>query len=163
MPDDIGRAGAERHLERATADWNTLRQLTPTAVLTSTATFSSTGTTSVQNVGAVTIGAIGFTAVPNAQAYSFTIGDPFTINGAGVTNASTNTQGFEILDTVTLAFQNGATANNGTGQVRPHGRRRRHRELRQHEHRRQRRHELHQQRPHHLRQHLERRQRDLHQ
>jgi autotransporter-associated beta strand protein len=100
-----------------TADWNTPGNWAPSTVPTGTATFSSTGSANVQNTSGVTIGAIQFTGTPNAQAYSFLIGSSFVINGTGVTNASTNPQSFDVLFGNNLGFENGATGNNGSGQV----------------------------------------------
>jgi len=91
-------------------NWN------PNGVPSGTATFTNTGTTTVANdAGIVTIGALSFTS--NAQAYTFNIDNPFIINGAGVTNSSTNTQTFNVTSGNSLVFQNGSTANNGTGAV----------------------------------------------
>jgi autotransporter-associated beta strand protein len=98
----------------STTDWNTSTNWTPNTVPTNTATFAATGSTSVDNAsGAVAIGAIVFNAV--SQAYSFTIDNPFLINGTGVANNSANTQTFTIDSTLT--FENASTANNGTGAV----------------------------------------------
>jgi len=105
----------------ATTDWNTATNWTPNTVPGGTAIFSSTGSTTVDNAsGNVTIGAISFTAAPPAQAYTINIDNTFTINGAGVTNSSANTQVFNVdplSNAVPLIFQNSATANNGTGAV----------------------------------------------
>ena len=82
------------------------------------ATFTNTGTTAVtNNGGVVTIGEILFTSVPNAQAYAFTINNPFIINASGIINNSTNTQTFEVTSGNSLVFQNGSTASGGTGAV----------------------------------------------
>jgi uncharacterized protein with beta-barrel porin domain len=82
------------------------------------ATFTNTGTTAVtNNGGVVTIGEILFTSVPNAQAYAFTINNPFVINANGIINNSTNTQTFEVTSGNSLVFQNGSTASGGTGAV----------------------------------------------
>jgi autotransporter-associated beta strand protein len=84
-----------------------------------TATFSNTGATAVVNDnGSVVIGAVLFTAAPNAQAYTITIDNPFIVNGTGITNNSTNTQNFEVTSGNVLVFQNGSTASGGTGAVR---------------------------------------------
>jgi uncharacterized protein with beta-barrel porin domain len=99
-----------------TADWNTATNWSPpTAVPAGTATFAAAGSFFVSTSASVTIGAIDFAATPNAQAYTFTIGNSFTINGAGITNSSTNPQSVGISGD--LVFQNASTGNNGTGQV----------------------------------------------
>jgi uncharacterized protein with beta-barrel porin domain len=105
-----------------TTDWNTATNWSPNTVppATGTAVFSSTGSTFVDNnSGFVSVGAIQFTAVPNAQAYTIQVDNTFVIGGAGVTNSSTNTQTFSIpsAGAATLDFTNSATANNGTGAV----------------------------------------------
>jgi uncharacterized protein with beta-barrel porin domain len=82
------------------------------------ATFTNTGAAAVtNNGGVVTIGEILFTSVPNAQAYAFTINNPFIVNASGIINNSTNTQTFEVTSGNSLVFQNGSTANSGTGAV----------------------------------------------
>src|ERR1700728_2057481 len=97
----------------ATTDWNTANNWAPNAVPTGTATFSNTGSTTVDNAsGNVTIGAISFTASPNAQAYTINIDNTFTINGAGITDSSTNTQIFNV--NATLNFSNSATAGSAS-------------------------------------------------
>jgi hypothetical protein len=81
----------------ATTDWNTATNWTPNTVPTGTATFTNTGSATVDNAsGNVTIGAVSFSAVPNAQAFTVNIDNTFIINGAGVTNNSTNTQIFNV-------------------------------------------------------------------
>ena len=105
----------------ASTDWTDPNNWNPNTVPTGTATFTNTGSATVDNAnGFVTIGATSFTSVPNAQAYTFNIDNTFIINGAGVTNSSTNTQTFNVDplgNAVPLIFQNSATANNGTGAV----------------------------------------------
>jgi len=82
------------------------------------ATFTNSGATAVtNNGGVVTIGELLFTSVPNAQAYTFTINNPFIINASGIINNSTNTQTFEVTSGNSLVFQNGSTASGGTGAV----------------------------------------------
>ena len=82
------------------------------------ATFTNTGTTAVtNNGGVVAIGELLFTSAPNAQAYTFTINNPFIINATGIVNNSTNTQTFEVTSGNALVFQNGSTASGGTGAV----------------------------------------------
>jgi uncharacterized protein with beta-barrel porin domain len=100
----------------STTDWNTSTNWTPNTVPSGTATFSATGSTAVDNAsGLVAIGAVAFDAT--AQAYSFTIDNPFLVNGTGVANNSANTQAFEVTDGASLVFQNASTANSGTGAV----------------------------------------------
>lgn len=100
----------------STTDWNTPPNWTPNTVPTGTATFSATGSTAVDNAsGLVAIGAITFDAT--AQAYSFTIDNPFLINGTGVANNSANNQAFEVTSGNALVFQNASTGNSGTGAV----------------------------------------------
>jgi outer membrane autotransporter protein len=111
----LGMAAAQAQTwNGATTDWNTATNWTPNTVPSVTATFSNTGSTTVDNAsGNVTIGAISFTAVPNAQAYTINIDNTFTINGAGVTNSSTNTQIFNV-NSATLSFNNSATAGSAS-------------------------------------------------
>jgi autotransporter-associated beta strand protein len=54
-------------------------------------------------------------APANAQAYTFIITNPFTVNGSGIINNSTHTQNF-LVDS-SLTFQSG-TASGGTGAVK---------------------------------------------
>ena len=80
------------------------------------ATFTNTGTTAVtNNGGVVSIGEILFTSAPNAQAYAFTINNPIITNANGIFNNSTSNQTFEVTSGNSLVFQNGSTANGGTG------------------------------------------------
>lgn len=100
----------------STTDWNTATNWTPNTVPSGIATFSATGSTAVDNAsGLVAIGAVSFNAT--AQAYSFTIENPFLVNGTGVANNSANTQAFEVTDSASLVFQNASTANSGAGAV----------------------------------------------
>jgi outer membrane autotransporter protein len=80
-----------------------------------TATFTSTGNTTVDSNGLVTIGRVQFTAAPNALSYSITLNDFFIVNGAGIFNDSTNPQTFN--NTVGMVFQGASTASGGTGVV----------------------------------------------
>ncbi len=83
-----------------------------------TATFNNGGTTAVtNNGGVVAIGEILFTSAPNAQAFAFTINNPFIVTATGIVNNSTNTQTFEVTSGNSLVFQNGSTGNSGTGAV----------------------------------------------
>lgn len=81
-----------------------------------TATFTNTGANAITNFGGiVTIGTLQFTNT--AQAYSFTLNNPFIINAAGIINNSGNTQSFEVTSGNNLVFQNSSTASGGTGAV----------------------------------------------
>ncbi|WFU83868.1 autotransporter domain-containing protein [Bradyrhizobium sp. CIAT3101] len=87
-----------------------------TSVPDGTATFTSTGSTAIDNLnGVVAIGSLQFTNT--AQAYTFTISNPFIINAAGIINNSANTQTFEVTSGNNLVFQNSSTASGGTGAV----------------------------------------------
>ncbi|TPQ36250.1 autotransporter [Bradyrhizobium guangdongense] len=87
---------------------------TPT-VPDGTATFTNTGSTTVDSNGLVGIGSIVFTAAPNAQAYTININDIFVVNGTGVANNSTNLQTVNVFST--MVFSNASSANSGTGGV----------------------------------------------
>ncbi|GAB9169053.1 MULTISPECIES: beta strand repeat-containing protein [Bradyrhizobium] len=82
-----------------------------------TATFANPGSTAVDNNnGAVSIGTIQF--ANTSQAYTFTIGNPFIVNGTGIINNDTvNTQNFEVTSGNNLVFQNSSTASGGAGIV----------------------------------------------
>ncbi|WP_426408230.1 autotransporter domain-containing protein [Bradyrhizobium ganzhouense] len=81
-----------------------------------TATFTNTGPTTINNFnGVVSIGTLQFTST--AQAYSFTLFNPFIINATGIINNSGNTQTFEVTSGNNLVFQNSSTASGGTGAV----------------------------------------------
>jgi autotransporter-associated beta strand protein len=86
------------------------------AVPTGVATFTTgAATTFIANSsGAVNIGSLVFTNVPNAPAYTFGINNNFFVNGAGIANNSTSTQTFNVNDRMT--FQSGS-ANSGKGAV----------------------------------------------
>ncbi|WP_249151331.1 autotransporter outer membrane beta-barrel domain-containing protein [Bradyrhizobium liaoningense] len=79
------------------------------------ATFTNTGSTTVDSNGLVGIGGIVFTAAPNAQGYTVNINDIFVVNGVGVSNNSTNLQTFNVSSS--LVFSNASSANGGTGGV----------------------------------------------
>ncbi|MGY8666835.1 autotransporter domain-containing protein [Bradyrhizobium sp. UFLA05-109] len=97
-----------------TSEWTTSTNWSTGSLPTGTATFVDTGSTTVSNTGgSVTLGEILFT--PSAQAYTFTIDNAFTLNGAGVVNNSTNAQTFNVSAGQTLTFQNSASASGGTG------------------------------------------------
>lgn len=81
-----------------------------------TATFTNSGATSIDNSnGIVAIGTLQFTNT--AQAYAFTLFNPFIINAAGIINNSGNTQNFEVTSGSNLVFQQSSTASGGTGAV----------------------------------------------
>ncbi len=80
-----------------------------------TATFTVNTPTAVQSNGFVSIGSVQFTQTPNAAAYTITTNDVFVVNGAGVSNNSTNTQTFN--PTATMLFQNSSTASGGSKTV----------------------------------------------
>ncbi|WP_249129192.1 autotransporter outer membrane beta-barrel domain-containing protein [Bradyrhizobium japonicum] len=99
----------------ATSDWTdgTNWSSNP-SVPDGTATFTSTGSTAVDNNnGVVVIGTIRFTTI--AQAYSITVGNPFIVNGTGIINDSATTQNFQVTSGNTLVFQNSSTARGGIG------------------------------------------------
>jgi hypothetical protein len=69
------------------------------AVPDGTATFTSTGVTTVANDnGAVVIGKVLFTSAPNAQAYTIGVNNLFILNGSGIVNNSTSAQTFNVSD-----------------------------------------------------------------
>ncbi|WP_249164326.1 autotransporter domain-containing protein [Bradyrhizobium jicamae] len=82
-----------------------------------TATFTDSGSTNVNIGNFASIGAINFTSVPVAQAYSFSINNTFIVNGTGIANNSSLGQAFEVMSGNTLIFNNGASASAGTGAV----------------------------------------------
>jgi autotransporter-associated beta strand protein len=97
------------------SDWTDPANWNP-GVPDGAATFTSTGATSIDNLnGVVAIGTLQFTNT--AQAYAFTILNPFIINATGIINNSGNTQTFEVTSGNNLVFQNNSTASGGTGAV----------------------------------------------
>ena len=78
-----------------------------------TATFSTTGPTSVVTSGLVTIGSVIFDAA--APAYTVATGDIFVVNGTGISNNSTNTQTFTVGSS--MVFLNSSTASSGSNFV----------------------------------------------
>jgi autotransporter-associated beta strand protein len=87
------------------------------SVPTGTATFTTgAATTSVFNNNVVNIGALVFTDVPNAPAYTFNVNRNFAINGIGVVNNSASTQTFIIDGNSRMVFNSGS-ANGGSGKV----------------------------------------------
>ncbi|WP_426419421.1 autotransporter domain-containing protein [Bradyrhizobium genosp. A] len=87
---------------------------TPT-VPDGTATFTNSGLTTVDSNGLVNIGAVVFTAAPNAQAYTINTNDIFVVNGAGFSNNSTNAQSFNVG--ASMVFLNSSTASGGSNFV----------------------------------------------
>ena len=88
------------------------------AVPDGTATFTSTGVTTVANDnGAITIGTIQFTSAPNAQPYTVNLNNPAVITALGIVNNSSNTQTFNVASGSSMVFQNGSSASGGTGAV----------------------------------------------
>ncbi|MGT2434933.1 autotransporter outer membrane beta-barrel domain-containing protein [Bradyrhizobium betae] len=85
------------------------------AVPDGTATFTNTGTPTVDSNGLVNIGAVVFTAAPDAQAYTVNINDIFLVNGAGISNNSTNVQTFNVGSS--MVFTNSSTASGGSNVV----------------------------------------------
>ncbi|WP_240535256.1 autotransporter outer membrane beta-barrel domain-containing protein [Bradyrhizobium sp. YR681] len=80
-----------------------------------TATFTNTGPTTVDSNGLVNIGAVVFTAAPNAQAYTVNTNDIFVVNGAGISNNSTNVQTFNVGSS--MVFTNSSSASAGSNVV----------------------------------------------
>ncbi|MBR0846699.1 autotransporter domain-containing protein [Bradyrhizobium diazoefficiens] len=85
------------------------------AVPDGTATFTDTGLATVDANGSVSIGAVVFTAAPNAQAYTVNVNDIFVVNGAGISNNSTNPQTFNVG--AIIAFTNASSASGGSNVV----------------------------------------------
>lgn len=80
-----------------------------------TATFTNTGSATVDSNGLVNIGAVVFTAAPNAQAYTVNTNDIFVVNGAGISNNSTNVQTFNVGSSMVLT--NSSSASGGSNVV----------------------------------------------
>lgn len=80
-----------------------------------TATFTNTGPATVDSNGFVNIGAVVFTAAPNAQAYTVNTNDIFVVNGAGISNNSTNLQTFVVGSS--MVFLNSSSASGGSNVV----------------------------------------------
>jgi autotransporter-associated beta strand protein len=97
-------------------EWVEPNNWSSAAVPNVTATFTSTGVTTVANDnGIVLIGQIQF--VSGAQAYTVNIDNPFVVTAQGIINNSANPQTFNISSGNTLVFQNGSMASGGTGLV----------------------------------------------
>ncbi|OSJ21458.1 autotransporter [Bradyrhizobium japonicum] len=80
-----------------------------------TATFTNTGPNTVVSNGVVNIGSVVFTAAPDAQAYTVTTNDIFVVNGAGISNNSTNVQTFNVSSS--MVFTNSSSASGGSNVV----------------------------------------------
>jgi autotransporter-associated beta strand protein len=86
-------------------------------VPTGVATFGASNTTSIAASGGVTVGSLSFTTV--APAYTFTVtGGDMTVNGAGVTNSSSNAPTItnnagQFVNFVNSASAGNAVINNG--------------------------------------------------
>lgn len=85
------------------------------AVPDGTATFTNSGPATVDSNGFVNVGAVVFTAAPNAQAYTVDVNDIFVINGAGISNNSTNVQTFVAGSS--MVFLNSSSASGGSNVV----------------------------------------------
>ncbi|HEV2154856.1 autotransporter domain-containing protein [Bradyrhizobium sp.] len=96
----------------SSTDWADGANWTP-AVPDVTATFTNTGTTTVDSNGLVNIGSVVFT--PGAQAYTVNVNDIFVVNGTGVSNNSANPQVFNVG--ATMVFTNSSSASGGTNFV----------------------------------------------
>ncbi|MET4203034.1 autotransporter domain-containing protein [Bradyrhizobium sp. LA6.12] len=79
-----------------------------------TATFTNTGANTVDSNGVVNIGAVVFTAAPDAQAYTVNTNDIFVVNG-GISNNSTNVQTFNVGSS--MVFTNSSSAGGGSNVV----------------------------------------------
>ncbi|WBL76478.1 autotransporter domain-containing protein [Bradyrhizobium xenonodulans] len=80
-----------------------------------TATFTNTGPATVDSNGFVNIGAVVFTAAPDAQPYTVNTYDIFVVNGAGISNNSTNVQTFNVNSS--MVFTNSSSASAGSNVV----------------------------------------------
>ena len=81
------------------------------------ATFSNTGSATVDSISFVAVDAIQFTAAPNAQSFTINNNDDFFfLTGAGIINNSTSAQTFNVLG-LTFGFINSSTASGGSGSV----------------------------------------------
>ncbi|WP_223153961.1 prepilin peptidase [Bradyrhizobium japonicum] len=80
-----------------------------------TATFTNTGSNTVDSNGVINIGAVVFTAAPSAQAYTVNTNDIFVVNGAGISNNSTNVQTFNVSSS--MVFTNSSSASGGSNVV----------------------------------------------
>lgn len=85
------------------------------AVPDGAASFTNSGPATVDSNGLVNVGAVVFTAAPNAQAYTVNINDIFVVNGAGISNNSTNVQTFVAGSS--MVFLNSSSASGGSNVV----------------------------------------------
>jgi autotransporter-associated beta strand protein len=100
----------------SSTEWTDGTNWSPTpTVPDGTATFTNTGSTTVDSNGLVNIGAVVFTAAPNAQAYTVNTNDIFVVSGAGISNNSTNVQTFNVGST--MVFTNSSSASGGSNFV----------------------------------------------
>ncbi|MGY3513207.1 autotransporter domain-containing protein [Bradyrhizobium lupini] len=99
-----------------TSEWTDGANWTSTPVVPDgIATFSTSADTNIASSGVVNIGSVIFTASPDAPAYTITTSDIFLVNGAGISNNSTNAQTFN-LGSATV-FTNSSSASAGTNVV----------------------------------------------
>lgn len=97
-------------------EWTDGTNWSPTPIVPDvTATFTDTGLTTVDSNGLVNIGAVVFTAAPNAQAYTINTNDIFVVNGVGISNNSINAQTFNVG--ASMVFLNSSTASGGSNFV----------------------------------------------
>lgn len=97
-------------------EWTDGTNWSPTPIVPDvTATFTDTGLTTVDSNGLVNIGAVVFTAAPNAQAYTINTNDIFVVNGVGISNNSINAQTFNV--SASMVFLNSSTASGGSNFV----------------------------------------------
>lgn len=97
-------------------EWTDGTNWSPTPIVPDvTATFTDTGLTTVDSNGLVNIGAVVFTAAPNAQAYTINTNDIFVVNGVGISNNSINAQTFNVGSS--MVFLNSSTASGGSNFV----------------------------------------------
>ncbi|MBR0791461.1 autotransporter domain-containing protein [Bradyrhizobium manausense] len=97
-------------------EWTDGTNWTPTPdVPDGTATFTNTGSATVDSNGLVNIGAVIFTAAPNAQTYTVNTNDIFVVNGVGISNNSTNVQTFNVGSS--MVFLNASSASAGSNFV----------------------------------------------
>lgn len=97
-------------------EWTDGTNWSPTPIVPDvTATFTDTGLTTLDSNGLVNIGAVVFTAAPNAQAYTINTNDIFVVNGVGISNNSINAQTFNVG--ASMVFLNSSTASGGSNFV----------------------------------------------
>lgn len=97
-------------------EWTDGTNWSPTPIVPDvSATFTDTGLTTLDSNGLVNIGAVVFTAAPNAQAYTINTNDIFVVNGVGISNNSINAQTFNVG--ASMVFLNSSTASGGSNFV----------------------------------------------